>query len=145
MQKTHRILLLFSLMVNSYLSADSVVPIDKVIKERKSFYDLNGSVEIETTKHDVDYVKESGVILSKEKEDEIKHKRTPKEIKESMAVYRYGETVKSVDGYVKQKLKAPKRSHIFKAIKTEGSPRQPQKQKKNTMLHQLYYGNGKGR
>lgn len=116
------------------------MPIEKIIKERTAYYDMNGSVPLEVKQKDVDYIRESGVILNQEREKAIAGKKTPEELRKSMAVFKYGENGR-VSDYVKEHLRKQKRSHMFVILKKETQKSAELKtSKKSTMLKKLYYG-----
>ena len=132
-------ILFLSIYMAIIAHADSVVPIEKIIKERKPYYDFNGSSPLEVIKKDVDFIKQSGVILSKEREKSITGKKTPEELRASLAVYKHGKR-STIDELVKEKLKEPKETHYFEVIKKSAPKPKPYASKKTTILNKLYYG-----
>lgn len=76
---------LISVCFAVHLEADTIVSIDKIIKSKRTYYEFNGTRDIKVSQTDCDLIKESGVILSKEKEAQLKGKKTPEELRKSMA------------------------------------------------------------
>jgi len=135
------ILLYLLIAFSCLLAGERFFPIDNVIKHRQTYYDLNGSVPVEVSKREIDLIKASGVILNAKTEAKLKGKKSPEELRASMAVFKYGEH-DTASNYVRTHLKKPKRSHIFIIIKKEKQQVKPKpvSYKKSTMLKKLYYG-----
>jgi hypothetical protein len=69
----------------------TIIPIsslDKVMENRETYYTIQGKRYLPTVKVERDFIKESGVILSKEKMREIKDKRTLDEVRLSLLKYK---------------------------------------------------------
>lgn len=123
------------------LSADTVVPIDKIIKEKRAYYDFNGTSPLPVSQKDVDSLKSSGVILNLDMQKKLKGKKTPKELEESLAVME-GRGVGDIEDLAKEMEDKPKFNHVFilkKGASSDTDKPQKKLREKSTMMQKLYH------
>lgn len=132
--------ILSTIVMPLILNADTVVPIDKIIKEKRSYYDFNGTSPLPVSQKDVDSLRSSGVILNLDMQKKLKGKKTPKEMKESLAVME-GKGAGDIGDLAKEMEDKPKFNHVFVLKKgVPPSTDKPEKRlrEKSTMIQKLY-------